>query len=133
LQAAEDFVASHERFAEGHALGAVGAHGVVFPELGFGAEETAQDPLAAKERIDLETLLGGEGLEAGAVLILKRGKRGAVLTDDELRLGIEAGFEGVLRGDGLALGRAGAGGLLSVEAVGLNLRQGSQGILSCPR
>jgi hypothetical protein len=42
LQAAEDFVTGHECFAEGYSLGAVGAQDVVFPTLGFGAEEAAQ-------------------------------------------------------------------------------------------
>jgi hypothetical protein len=101
--------------------------------VGFGAEEAAQDPLVAYERIDLETLLRSEGLEAGDVLVLERGKLVAALADDELRVGVEAGFEGVLGGDGLAFRSARAGGFLGIEPVGFNLTLGSHGFFSCPR
>jgi hypothetical protein len=94
---------------------------MVFPEVGLGAEEAAQDPFVADERVNLEALLGSEGLETGDVLILERGKFVAVLADDELRVGVEAGFECVLGGDGLALGSARAGGFLTVEPVGFDL------------
>jgi hypothetical protein len=60
--------------------------------VGFGAEEAAQDPLIAEERVHLEALFGREGLEAGEVLVLERGKFLATFSDDELRLGVEAGF-----------------------------------------
>jgi hypothetical protein len=63
-------------------------------------------------------------LEASGVLVLERGKLIAALADDELRVGIEAGFQGVLRGDGLAFGSARAGGLLCVEPVGFDLTLG---------
>jgi len=64
--------------------------------VSFGPEETAQDPLIAEERVHLEALLGREGLEAGEVLVLERGKVVAIFSDDELRLGVEPGFDGVL-------------------------------------
>jgi hypothetical protein len=117
LQAAEGFMAGHQGFAQGNALRAIGADCVVFPELGFGAEEAAEDPLIAQERIDLEALLGGEGLEASDVLVLELRELGAILAGDELRLGIEPGFEGVLGGDGLALRSAGAGGFLRCAGI----------------
>ena len=94
---------------------------MIFPELRFGAEEAAQDPLAAQERINLETFFGREGLKAREVLVLERGEIVAGFAGDELRFGIEAGLEGVLGRDGLALGCAGASGFLRVEAIGLDL------------
>jgi len=133
LQAAENFIGGHERFAEGYGFGAAGAHGVVLPQVGFSAKESAQDPLAADERIDLETLLGSEGLEAGEVLVLELGELGAVFSGDELRLGVEPGFKGVHAGDGLALRSARAGGFFGVEAVSLDLTLSSHGFLSRPR
>jgi hypothetical protein len=60
--------------------------------VGFGAEEAAQHPLVAEERVDLETLLGSEGLEPVDVLVLERGKFVGALADDELRVGVEPGF-----------------------------------------
>ena len=92
LEAAEDQVGGHKGCAKGRSLRAVGADGVVFPQVGFGAEKAAQHPLIADEVIDVETLFGRERLETGDVLVLERGKFVGALADDELRVGIESGF-----------------------------------------
>ncbi|HUI80434.1 MAG TPA: hypothetical protein VLY24_21060 [Bryobacteraceae bacterium] len=63
--------------------------------MGLGAEEAAEDPLVADERIDLKAFLGGEGLEAGDVFVLEFGEPATVFSGDVLRLGVESGFEGV--------------------------------------
>ena len=70
-------MAGDERLAQRHAVGAVGADGVILlPESGLGAEEAPQDPLTAQERVHLE---------AGEVLVLEFGELVAVLANDELR------------------------------------------------
>ena len=96
LQAVEYLVAGREGFAQGHTLGAIGTQGVVFPELGFSAEEAAQGPLAAQHRIELESLFGCEGLEASQVFVLELGELATIFAGNELRFRVEAGFEGIL-------------------------------------
>jgi hypothetical protein len=103
LQAHEYSAGLVESFAEGYAVRSVGVRDVVFPEMGFDAEEAAQGPLVADERVDVETLLGSVRLEAPEVLLLQQREIGAILTVDELRFGIETGLEGVLGGPDLAL------------------------------
>jgi len=100
-----------EGFAERAAVEARAAAGVEFPEVGFGAEETAEHPFIADEGIDLEALFGGVGLEAGEVLDLEAVEVGALFAVAELGIGVEAGFESVLRRHGFALGGARTGGL----------------------
>ena len=128
LEAAEGLVAGDEGFAEGRAFGAIGAYGVVFPELSFGAEEAAQDPFVAEEVVNLEALLGSGGLETFEVLVLELGELAAVLAGDELGLGIQAGFQSVHGRYSLALRRTRAGGFLSVEAIGLDLTRSRHSI-----
>ena len=101
---------------------------MIFPQVGFGAEEAAKSPLIAQERIDLEALLGGQWLEADEVVVLERGELLAALAGDELRFGVEAGFESVEARDGLAFGSARTRGLLRVELVGCDLTWGSHEI-----
>ena len=93
----------------------------MFPEVGFGAEEAAEGPFVSDERVDVETLFGSAGAEAGEVLVLELGEFLAGLAVDELGLGIEAGFESVLGRDGLAWGSTRACGFFGVEPVGVDL------------
>src|SRR5580700_5178949 len=92
---------------------------LVVPELGFGLAEPAKQPLGIDEDID-EGAFGGEaGLVFEEVLVGESGEGDGVLTADDLRLGVDAGFQGILGRRGLALDGAWASGFLSIEAVGL--------------
>jgi hypothetical protein len=94
---------------------------LVFPEMGFGFAETAEQPLGIDEDIDEGSLGGGLGLVVEEVLS-RQGVEGRwVLATDDLRLGVDARFQGILGGGGLALSGAGTGRFLGVQAVGLDL------------
>jgi len=92
---------------EAHEIGAGGVQGhaecdsvrtiltgvVGFPELGFGAEETAEQPLVADELIDLIALARGVRAELVEVFTLQLEELAPVLAVDELRIGVESGGE----------------------------------------
>ena len=121
LEAHEDGAGVGESFAELDAGAAFGLHGVIFPEVSFDAEEAAEEPLAADELIDLEAGFGSAWGEVGVVLGLEEGEVFAGFAEDELGIGVEAGFEGILGGGALAFGGARSGGVEGVEAIGLDL------------
>ena len=77
LEAHEDGAGFGEGFAELDAGGAVGQSDVIFPEVGFDAEEAAEEPLVADDVIDLEALLGVAGVEV--VVVFSAELRGASL------------------------------------------------------
>jgi hypothetical protein len=68
-------------------------HALVLPELGFGAEEAASQPLVADEFVDLVAFFRVTGLVEVDPVVLELREFFAGFADDELRIGIESGLE----------------------------------------
>jgi hypothetical protein len=94
---------------------------LVFPEMGLGFAETAEQPLGIDEDIDKGALGGGLGLVVEEVLGGQGVEGRGVFATDDLGFTVDARFQGILGRCGLALSGAGTGGKLGVQAVGLDL------------
>jgi hypothetical protein len=135
LQAAESLRKALEGFAENlvFGIGLVGVPAVVkvcevgepvFPEVGFGFAETAEQPLGIDEDVDEGALGGGLGLVVEEVLSGQGVEGRGVFATDDLGLGVDARFQGVLGRGGLALSGARPGRFFRIPAVGLDLSLG---------
>jgi hypothetical protein len=67
----------------------------VLQNFGIDAGETAQAPVIADERVDIEALFGTGRLEAREVLSLELLKSFDVFAVDTFRLGVDAGFQSI--------------------------------------
>jgi hypothetical protein len=125
LQAGEGLLGADEGDAEDSVFGTfVEIRQVVFPEVGFGLAEAAEEPLGIDEDVDEGALGGGLGLVVEEVLGGQGVEGRGVFATDDLGLRVDAGFQGILGRGGLALSGARAGGFPGVQAVGLDLLLG---------
>jgi hypothetical protein len=94
MEAGEDSAGLGVSLAELGLAGAVAEADLVFPQMGLDAMIAAEEPFVANQVIDLEALFRGSGGELAEIFVLKLGEFFARFSEDELRIGIEAGSQG---------------------------------------
>ena len=125
LEMAEAVFAGYGDMAEGRGLGeSPGFLETILPELGFGDEEAAEEPVVANEGVEPEALFGRSRLPMVVIFGGEGGEVIGVFTADDEGLGMNPGFQSIHGRRGLAFEGTGAGRFLRIEAVGLDLFEG---------